>query len=131
MINLASLRIHSPLTILSTISSSGTSIIITRETSAILESSSAYATVLGNPSKSTPLEASFCDILSEIRPMIILSGTRRPASMYPLASMPSCVPSLTAALSMSPVETCGFPVTMLMISCLGSLPCSRRSEQYD
>ena len=42
------------------------------------------------------------------------SETRPPASITFLASMPSGVPALTAARSMSPVEICGIPNFSLM-----------------
>ena len=41
---------------------------------------------------------------------MIESGTSRPFSMYDLASLPTSLCSLTASRSISPVETCGFPV---------------------
>ena len=42
------------------------------------------------------------------------SETRPPESMTFLAAMPSGVPALTAARSMSPVEICGMPNFSLM-----------------
>src|SRR6478609_11165813 len=44
---------------------------------------------------------------SRTRPMTISSLSRPPSSITFLASMPSSVPSRTAARSMSPVEMCG------------------------
>lgn len=42
-------------------------------------------------------------------PIMVLSGTSLPLSMYALASFPTSVPAVTAARSMSPVDKCTTP----------------------
>ena len=93
-------------------SSSGTSISSTavmRRPSAsnASPSASACARVRGKPSRMKPSRASSAPMRSTIRSITSSSGTSSPASMKPLAFMPSSVPSLTAARRMSPVATYG------------------------
>ena len=67
----------------------------------------ACASVRGKPSKRKPFLQSSSVIRSCTNPRIISSETKPPASITFLASIPSGVPALTAALSMSPVDICG------------------------
>ena len=63
-----------------------------------------YGVVRGKPSKMKPALQSSLDKRSRTMPMVTLSGTNCPASIYFLASNPNGVDSFTAARNMSPVE---------------------------
>src|ERR1043166_2419283 len=72
-------------------------------------SASACATVRGKPSRIKPFFASGSSIRSETIATTSSSGQSSPRSMMPLAFRPTGVPALTAARSISPVESCTMP----------------------
>jgi hypothetical protein len=49
-------------------------------------------------------------------PIIVLSGTNFPASIYCFASIPTSVPAATAARSISPVDKCTTPYIVVIFS---------------
>src|SRR6266536_2741440 len=82
----------------------------------IASSSYAWAIVRGKPSSRNPPLASSCASRSRTIAIVTSSGTRSPASMYFLASLPRSVPPDTFARKMSPVEIFG----MLKFSAMNS-----------
>ena len=70
----------------------------------IASKETACAVVRGKPSRMKPCLQSSLDKRSRTMPMVTLSGTSCPASIYFLASNPNGVDSFTAARNMSPVE---------------------------
>ncbi len=68
-------------------------------------SSSAWVSVLGNPSRITPFLRLPSTSRSRIMPRIILSSTNLPASMIDLAFLPNSVPLAIASRNMSPVDS--------------------------
>ena len=114
----------------SMIAASGTSI---SSTTSILTPAvsiaSACGIVRGKPSNRKPLAQSGWAMRSLTRPMMMSSLTRPPESITFLAAMPSGVPALTAARSMSPVEICGMPYLLADEGGLRALAGARRAQQ--
>src|SRR6266496_100632 len=76
----------------------------------------------GNPSSRNPALASSCASRSRTIAFVTSSGTRSPASMYFLASLPRSLPPDTLARKMSPVEIFGTSKCSAMNSAWVPLP---------
>ena len=104
-------------------SSSGTAISITLSMCTPASANAcACGMVRGKPSKMQPLAQSGSAIRALTRLIIKSSETSPPASMILLACLPSSVPSLIAARSISPVEICGILNSLVMICAWVPLP---------
>jgi len=75
---------------------------------------SAWATVLGKPSKRKPLSQSSFVNLSLTIPIVTSSGTNWPLSIYLFASIPKGVFSFMFALNISPVDIWGIENFLLI-----------------
>ena len=102
--------------------SGSASISSTASMSVIEEMASAWASVLGKPSRMKPFRQSSCEILSSTMAQIISSGTRLPLSMIAFACMPRFVCKAISARSMSPVEICASAYFSAIASACVPLP---------
>ncbi len=77
-----------------------------------------------------PLAQSGSFTRSFTSPITMRSGTSSPLSMYCFASLPSGVPALIAARSMSPVEICGMPIAVDEELGLRAFAGARHAQQH-